>query len=75
LNNEWLERIRKSKKLTHEEVAIRAGISRHYYTMIANGNRRPSVQVAKKIAEVLGFDWTVFFDNKSNVSLHENHTA
>ncbi|MCL6455093.1 MAG: helix-turn-helix domain-containing protein [Alicyclobacillus sp.] len=67
---EWLESIRKAKRLTHQEVAVRAGISRHYYTMIANGNRRPSVEVAQRIANVLGFDWTIFFEQKSNDPLH-----
>jgi len=31
-------------------------------TEIENGNANPSVKVAKKIAAVLGFDWTRFYD-------------
>lgn len=74
MQNEWLEDIRKQLDLTHEEVAIRAGISRHYYTMIANGNRRPSVAVAKRIGKAMDFDWTLFFDETCNESL-QNNTA
>lgn len=73
--NEWLERIRKDKNMTHEQVAARAGITRHYYTMIANGNRRPSVEVAKRIANVLGFDWTRFFEADGDESLLNDHSA
>ena len=35
-------------------------------TEIENGNANPSVKVAKKIAAVLGFDWTMFFEDDSN---------
>ena len=32
-------------------------------TEIENGNANPSVDVAKKIASVLGFDWTLFYQD------------
>ncbi|HOV79554.1 MAG TPA: helix-turn-helix transcriptional regulator [Bacillota bacterium] len=35
-------------------------------SVIENGNANPSVEVAKKIAAVLGFDWVWFFDDKQN---------
>lgn len=38
------------------------GISRAGYANIENGKRLPSVPVAKKIAAVLGFDWTRFYE-------------
>ncbi|GIM46366.1 putative HTH-type transcriptional regulator YqaF [Collibacillus ludicampi] len=69
MNHKWLENIRKEKNMTHEAVAVQSKITRHYYTMIENGNRRPSVDVAKRIAAVLGFDWTLFFEQNSNESL------
>ena len=37
-------------------------ISQSYYASIENGVRTPSVPVAKKIAGVLDFSWTRFFD-------------
>lgn len=58
---EWLVDIRLKKKLTQEQVAEKSEIERAYYTMIELGKRRPSVETAKKIANVLGIDWTIFF--------------
>lgn len=60
MNN--LTKIRKDKNLTLREVADGAKISESYYCMIENGKRRPSVQVAKRIAKVLDFNWTRFYD-------------
>lgn len=57
-----LREIRKEKALTEAEVSAKAGITQQYYNFIENGKRRPSVAVAKKIAEVLGFDWTRFYE-------------
>ena len=47
--------------LTQKEVADSIGISRVAYTNIELGKRKPSVTVAKKIAEILNIDWTLFF--------------
>ncbi|GIM46996.1 putative HTH-type transcriptional regulator YqaF [Collibacillus ludicampi] len=57
----WLTTARTERNLTHQELADMAGISRSYYTQIESGLRNPSVEVAKKIADVLGFKWTIFF--------------
>ncbi|UAT29969.1 helix-turn-helix transcriptional regulator [Bacillus badius] len=62
----WLKELRLQKKLTHSEVAQKANIERSYYTMIEQGNRNPSVTVAKAIAKAIGFDWTIFFENQCN---------
>lgn len=59
-----LKELRKQKSLTQEEVSERIGITRSSYTNIENGERRPSVETAKKIAAVLGFDWTLFFPDE-----------
>ncbi len=69
-NRGWLKVKRLDKKMTHDDVAKVSGIERAYYTMIEQGKRRPSVQVAKAIATVLDFDWVLFFDEKSNETLH-----
>ncbi|AFL99474.1 putative transcriptional regulator [Desulfitobacterium dehalogenans ATCC 51507] len=62
----WLAKIRLEAEKTHEEVAEVVGIKRQYYSMIENGERNPSVKVAQKIAEVLGFKWTLFFEDNGN---------
>lgn len=64
----WLYHIRKTKALTQREVANACGIKRQYYGMIENG-ASPSVDVAKKIAAFLGFDWTLFYENEGNETL------
>lgn len=64
--------------LTQEKVAESVGIERSYYTKIENGTV-PSVRVAKRIAEVLQFEWPIFFESnsakKAQNSLSEKDTA
>lgn len=57
---------RRSKNLTQAQVAEQSGVSRAHYTHIENGVRRPSPDVAQKIAKLLDFDWTIFFTQSSN---------
>lgn len=57
----WLKDIRKDKGLTQEQVASEIYINRSYYTQIENGTRNPSIHVAKKIADLLGFNPSSFF--------------
>lgn len=60
----WLADIRKGANKTQQNVASAAGISQAYYAGIELGIRgKPlTVPVAKKIAAVLGFDWTRFYE-------------
>ena len=58
----WLKEIRAKKKYTQEQMSKEIGVAQNTYCNIENGKRRPSVEVAKKIAEVLDFDWTKFFE-------------
>ena len=60
----WLKELRHKSHLTQEQLAKMVGISRTMVTEIENGNANPSVKVAKKIAAVLGFDWTRFFEDE-----------
>ena len=57
-----IKNLRKQKGLIGVEMANLCGISQQHYNYIENGKRRPSVQVAKRIADALGFDWTKFFE-------------
>ena len=63
----WLKEKRKGMQLTQAEVAEKAGMDRAYYGMIELGIRRPSPEVAKKIAGAMGFDWTRFYDEEPAV--------
>ena len=60
----WLKELRHKSHLTQEQLAKMVGISRTMITEIENGNANPSVKVAKKIAAVLGFHWTSFFEDE-----------
>ncbi|GAA0313570.1 helix-turn-helix transcriptional regulator [Bacillus carboniphilus] len=73
----FLIKKREQMNLTHQNVAdlSKAGISRQYYGMIESGERKPSVKVAKKIAQVLNVEWTIFFDTESNQKLQSKTTA
>lgn len=58
---------------SHQDVADKSGanISRQFYGMIESGERRPSVEVAKKIAAFLELNWTIFFEVESNEKLQK----
>jgi putative transcriptional regulator len=74
---EILVQARERKNLTQEQVVELSGakITRQYYGMIENGERRPSVDVAKQIAPVLDISWTIFFGVESNQMLLESNSA
>jgi Predicted transcriptional regulators len=57
----WLKVKREEKNMTQVSVANKCEIKQPTYFYIENGERNPSVNVAKKIAAVLDFDWTLFF--------------
>ncbi len=63
---EWLKKNRVSKHITQDTMAKKCDITLQMYNYIENGKRRPSVEVAKKISEVLNFDWTLFFEDENN---------
>ena len=57
---EWLKDLRLEN--SQESIAKKVGISQQHYSLIEKGEREPSVAVAKRIAAVLGFDWTKFYE-------------
>lgn len=58
---EWLRGMRIEAGKTLAEMAALIGVSECYLSRLETGNRRPSVTMAKKIADVLACDWTKFF--------------
>ena len=60
----WLKQIREAKNIEQKEIATKAKITQACYSYIENGARNPSVNLAQKIAEILDFDWTMFFPSK-----------
>ena len=57
-----LKEVRKAKGITQGELAAKCDVQRTTVTMIETGENLPSVQLAKKLAEVLEIDWTEFFN-------------
>ena len=74
---EWLVAIREEKRLSQKDVSEKVGISPPSYCNIEHGipGKGPSVSTAKKISEVLDFDWTRFFDDSSVTRTMSNKTV
>ena len=73
MNKEQLQQLlimarHKKGQLSHDDIASlsEVGITRQYYGMIENGDRRPSVKVAKAVSQVLDVEWTIFFEVEGN---------
>lgn len=57
-----MARLRKQKGMTQAELAAALGISQRMVAACEAGERRPSVELAMRIAATLGFDWTSFYE-------------
>ena len=64
MRRDWLVAYRAKKKLTQKEVADKANLSMSTYASYEIGCRLPSVKNAKKIGEILKFDWRKFYENE-----------
>lgn len=64
----WLKQIRLAKGFTQEEVAKMSGISRSYYADVERGTANAGGSTAKRIADTLGFDMSLFFEEKLRVT-------
>ena len=64
----WLKDIRAQQNMTQQEVANAANVDVTMISKIELGERRPSVEVAKKIAAVLGFHWTRFYEDEDEIT-------
>ena len=64
---EWLRVIRERNGYSQYKIAKLAGISQGYYASIETGGRgsKLPVDTAKKIAQALRIDWTLFYDDES----------
>lgn len=59
----WLISHRIKKRLSQNQVAKQIGVSQQMYNYIENNRRNPSTKLAKKIADVLNFSWTKFYED------------
>lgn len=67
MKRQWLADIRIRQGKTQQEVADCADMSQAGYAGIETGVKTPTVTTAKKIATVLGFEWTRFFEEPEAV--------
>ncbi len=58
---DWLKEKRKAKEMNQQEVANSIGVSRVSYSRYENDKRKPNVEKAKELGELLGFEWTEFY--------------
>lgn len=58
----FLKEARNKKGLTQRDVADAVNINCAAYSNIEIGKRNPSVKLAKKIAKLLGFNWTKLYE-------------
>lgn len=66
-NRLWLKNIREVNRKTQENLAQEIGVTRQHIGLIENGVTNPSPELAKKIADVLDFDWTRFYEDETKV--------
>lgn len=59
----WLRSYREQSGFTQENLAEKAGISRQMIGHLETGIANPSVKTARVIANILGFEWTLFYGN------------
>ena len=57
-----LGRIRRTLGLKQSDVEKATGIDDSTLSLYEHGQRIPTVKNAKKLADYMGFDWTLFFD-------------
>lgn len=60
--------------MTQKELSSRAGISRSYYAEIESGAKNPGGMTAKNIADILGFDMVLFFEENCLITGQRGHS-
>ena len=61
---DWLKKYRLQTGMTMKDVADVVGITQVSYWQIEHGICKPRVDNAKKIANLLGFDWRLFYPDE-----------
>lgn len=61
-----LKAIRLEKGLSQKQVADSCEIAQATYCNIELGKKKPSVDLAKSLAQTLGIDWTRFYEDEAD---------
>lgn len=59
-----IRQLREARGMKQNELATTIGVSQQLLSMIECGNRRITIDVARKLAPVLGVNWYDFYDGK-----------
>ena len=65
---------RKEKGLTQAELGAEIGIAQRTVAAYESGERRPSVDVAKRLAEALDFSWAELFEGDDEEEERKDET-
>lgn len=73
--HERIEEIRKSKGVTKTHIAKKCNRTVSWYHGISTGRRKPNVESLQQIADALGVDVKIFFDDDLSDSLNDSKTT
>lgn len=59
---EKLKELRKQRGLSQQFVSEKLGITQQAYSLIENGNRKLSVELAKALAAILQVEWYTLYE-------------
>jgi transcriptional regulator with XRE-family HTH domain len=62
------KKFRLNKGLTQEMLALRAGVTRGYISLLESGKKEPTISTLYKIADVLSVEVSNFFEGDPNTS-------
>jgi len=69
---EKLHKIRTTLKLSQEQIASQVGISYRAYTSYERGDRKPSLEFLKQIADIFNVNLNWLIADKENMFIQEN---
>lgn len=62
----WLTGFRLASGKTFKELSKEIGVTPQFLYYLETGERTPSTKLAKKIAKILGFEWTKFYEEQED---------
>lgn len=68
---EGLRERREERGYTQQRLAAAVGVTQTAISLIESGERKPSVKVARRLGNLLDFDWTELFDDQPTDAAEE----
>lgn len=70
---QWLIELREQQGMSQAQVARVAGVSQPTYWEYEQGKSTPKPERARKLAQVLGFDWSRFYTEDTTHAHDDDH--